>query len=732
MVLCRLLLINIENKMKTEKGRFKLSTVALAVAAVSTVFTAQAQESVSEDKMVVVSSRTPKAISDIPGTVWYIDSEKIEQEYRGGKSLGEILAATIPSLDISSGGRTNYGQNLRGRKMLVMIDGVSLQSSRQISRHLDSIDPFNIERVEVLSGATSIYGAGASGGVINIITKKAQSDDLEFESFVGGTSGFNSSEDLDYKIGQSIAGGNERVQARTSIVYTENQGFFDANGTIVTPDISQGSLQFNKTVDFLTTVGVNVSDTKKLSFLAQYYDSQQDSPYGLYIVGRNFVDVRKGFDSDREHGTERIMLSASYVDEEFLGHQLIAEASYRKEDQTYTPYFQSSGQQITDVISLKAALAKNFDKLSIVYGVDAYQDNLDSNQALYDPTIANNSGNLTNRIYAKTGRYPGISVSSVASFIQADYALTDDWSVEGGVRYQYMTNKIDDFVGYTQQKNIAKGSGKTADAVPGGETSYSVGLFNLGTIYHLNSDSQVWANFSQGFDLADPAKYYGQGSYTLVGDHWKLNDSINVKDSKMSGIKTNSFELGYRLDSGDLSVQSAAYYSQSDKSVEYDKNTLLIKEIDAKKRVYGVEAMASYWVNNNIQVGASGHYVISEVKGDSGWEDFTAGKASTSKASAWAGWSDSDLAVKLQSQTMFSYEDAAKKKLDGYTVFDLVGSYQLPVGSLGFGIQNLFNQDYTTIWGQRAQIVYAAHYDAAAYDYKGRGRTYTLNYQVKY
>ncbi|WP_102524797.1 TonB-dependent receptor [Vibrio tapetis] len=718
--------------MKTEKGRFKLSTVALAVAAVSTVFTAQAQESVSEDKMVVVSSRTPKAISDIPGTVWYIDSEKIEQEYRGGKSLGEILAATIPSLDISSGGRTNYGQNLRGRKMLVMIDGVSLQSSRQISRHLDSIDPFNIERVEVLSGATSIYGAGASGGVINIITKKAQSDDLEFESFVGGTSGFNSSEDLDYKIGQSIAGGNERVQARTSIVYTENQGFFDANGTIVTPDISQGSLQFNKTVDFLTTVGVNVSDTKKLSFLAQYYDSQQDSPYGLYIVGRNFVDVRKGFDSDREHGTERIMLSASYVDEEFLGHQLIAEASYRKEDQTYTPYFQSSGQQITDVISLKAALAKNFDKLSIVYGVDAYQDNLDSNQALYDPTIANNSGNLTNRIYAKTGRYPGISVSSVASFIQADYALTDDWSVEGGVRYQYMTNKIDDFVGYTQQKNIAKGSGKTADAVPGGETSYSVGLFNLGTIYHLNSDSQVWANFSQGFDLADPAKYYGQGSYTLVGDHWKLNDSINVKDSKMSGIKTNSFELGYRLDSGDLSVQSAAYYSQSDKSVEYDKNTLLIKEIDAKKRVYGVEAMASYWVNNNIQVGASGHYVISEVKGDSGWEDFTAGKASTSKASAWAGWSDSDLAVKLQSQTMFSYEDAAKKKLDGYTVFDLVGSYQLPVGSLGFGIQNLFNQDYTTIWGQRAQIVYAAHYDAAAYDYKGRGRTYTLNYQVKY
>lgn len=718
--------------MKETKRKFPLSTAALAIAAATTAFTAHAQEFTSEEKMVVVSSRTPKAISDIPGTVWYIDSEKIEQEYRGGKTLGDILASAIPSLDVSSGARTNLGQNLRGRKMLVMIDGVSLQSSRSISRHLDSIDPFNIDRIEVLSGSTSIYGAGATGGVINIITKKSQSEELAFESYVSGTSGLNSSEDFDYKLAQSISGGNEKVQARTSVVYTETQGFFDANENIVTPDISQGSLQFNKTVDFLTTVGVNVSETKKLNFLAQYYDSQQDSPYGLYIVGRDFVDVREGFDSDREHGTKRIMLSASYIDDQFLGHQLITEASYRQEDQTYTPYYQSSGQQITDVISLKAALAKSFDKFNIVYGIDAYQDKLESNQALYDPTIANDSGNLVNKTYAQVGRYPGVEVSSVAAFAQADYSITEDWTVEGGVRYQYMSNKVDDFVGYSQQKKIAAGSGTSADAVPGGTTDYGVALFNLGTIYHLNRDSQVWANFSQGFDLADPAKYYGQGNYTLVGNHWQLNDSINVNESKMSGIKTNSVELGYRLDTGNLNLQTAAYYSQSDKNVTYNKTTLLIEEIDDKKRVYGLEAMASYWVHEKIQFGASGHYVVSEVKGDTGWEDYDAGYASTSKANAWAGWYDADLAVKLQSQTMFDYEDASNNKLDGYTLFDLVGSYQLPVGSLGFGIQNLLNKDYTTAWGQRAQIIYSSHYDAAAYDYKGRGRTYTLNYQVTY
>lgn len=718
--------------MKLEKGYFKLSTVALAITAASTVFSTQAQEVTTEEKMVVVSSRTPKAISDIPGTVWYIDSAQIEQEYRGGKTLGAILAAAIPSLDVSSGARTNYGQNLRGRKMLVMIDGVSLQSSRQISRQLDSIDPFNIDRVEVLSGASSIYGAGASGGVINIVTKKSQSEDLEFESFVGGTSGFNSSEDFDYKIAQSISGGNEMIQARSAVVYTETQGFYDANGTLATPDISQGSQQFNTTIDFLTTVGVAISSTKKLNLLAQYYDSQQDSPYGLYIVGRDFIDVREGFNSDREHGTERMMFSASYVDDQFIGHQLIAEASYRKEDQTYTPYYQSSGQQTTDVISLKTALTKSFDKLSVVYGIDAYQDKLDSNQALYDSTIANDSGNLVNKTYATIGRYPGVKVSSIAGFVQTAYSITDDWSVEGGFRYQYMSNRIDDFAGYKQQKKIAAGSGTSADAVPGGETDYSVGLFNLGTIYHLNRHSQVWANFSQGFDLADPAKYYGQGDYTLVGNHWQLNESINVADSKMSGIKTNSFEVGYRLETDALNLQAAAYFSQSDKSIKYDKNTLLIEDVDDEKRVYGLEAMMSYWLNDSIQLGTSGHYVVSELKGEEGWKDYTAGEASTSKANAWAAWYGADLAVKVQSQTMFDYEDDAQNKLDGYTVFDLVGAYQLPVGSLGFGIQNLLDKDYTTIWGQRAQIVYGAHYDAAAYDYKGRGRTYTVNYQVKF
>lgn len=116
-----------------------------------------------EQQMVVIGSRAPTSISELPGTVWVIEREQLDQQTQAGVPL-EALGQLIPGLDIGSQGRTNNGQNLRGRSVLVMIDGVSLNSSRGISRQFDSIDPFNIERIEVMSGASAVYGGGATGG----------------------------------------------------------------------------------------------------------------------------------------------------------------------------------------------------------------------------------------------------------------------------------------------------------------------------------------------------------------------------------------------------------------------------------------------------------------------------------------------------------------------------------------------------------------------------------------
>lgn len=84
-----------------------------------------------------------------------------------------VLAKTVPGMADSSRTMTDYGQTLRGRGVLVLVDGIPLNTNRDSSRNLANIDPASIERVEVLRGSSSIYGAGATGGIVSITTRPA-------------------------------------------------------------------------------------------------------------------------------------------------------------------------------------------------------------------------------------------------------------------------------------------------------------------------------------------------------------------------------------------------------------------------------------------------------------------------------------------------------------------------------------------------------------------------------
>lgn len=90
-----------------------------------------------------------------------------------------------------------------------------------------------------------------------------------------------------------------------------------------------------------------------------------------------------------------------------------------------------------------------------------------------------------------TGRYPGYSISNVAPFLQSSYDLNDIFTVSGGVRYQWTENRVDDFVGYAQQQDIANGKARSADAIKGGKTDYDNFLFNAGIVVHLTERQQT-------------------------------------------------------------------------------------------------------------------------------------------------------------------------------------------------------------------------------------------------
>ncbi|WAP67038.1 TonB-dependent receptor [Jiella pelagia] len=727
-----------------------LGTSALIAAAVAVPAPAKAQEEgemISLETVVITGSRAPQRISEIANTITVVDEETIQEEARAGLSLKDILGQEVPAFDPGSRGtRTNYGQNLRGRSALVLIDGVSLNSARAISRQLDSIDPFNIARIEVLSGATSLYGGNASGGIINIITKKGRdaAPGLHGEVQAGIGSGFNSDEDRDLNGAAAVTYNDETWDMRLSIAGADTKAFFDGNGDMIVPDITQTSTQFNTVVDLFGNVGLQIDANQRLELTAQYYDSQQDSPYGLYF-GTNYsglrgnpddIEIRDGYSSDVDPATKRKMVTANYSNDDLFGQQLILQGFWRSETLDFNPFpdssarFFSASSQETDFYGYKAALVTQpLDGLKLTFGTDGDVDDFSASQTIFDPVLSAATGAMELEDFATIGRYPGIKVSTVSGFVQASYEATDWLTLSGGYRHQYAKTEIDDFVATTQQAAIALGLATGADSIPGGSVDYSANLFNIGATVDVGGGSQVYGNFSQGFELPDPAKYYGQGNYALSGGRYVLLSSINVDESALGAIKTDSYELGYRYADDTFKGQIAGYYSLSDKTVDYDRTSLLLSLIDQERRVYGVEGKLDVKLPHGFDTGVIGHYVRSEVKDGGDWVASPVTDASTSTLGGHIGWSNEIFKGALNGQHIFDYEDDTGLELEGYTLFDLVGSYKVEPADLtvNFGVLNLFDKDYTTIWGQRAKIFYGAYAGEEVFDYKGRGRTFTVS-----
>ncbi|WP_337270109.1 TonB-dependent receptor [Oryzifoliimicrobium ureilyticus] len=702
------------------------------------------QSPTSLDAIVVTGGRAPQQISETAKTIYVVDSKEIEAEARSGKNLQQILADKVPSFDpASEGARTSYGQNLRGRSALVLIDGVSMNSARGLSRQFDAIDPFNIERVEVLSGATAIYGGNATGGIINIITKKGKDagDGFHTEVTAGAGSGFAGHKDFDRNVAGAMTYKGENWDGRFSIAAQNTGAYYDGNGTMLIPDITQTSTAFNKRLDLMGSVGLQFDDQRRLELTGQYFDSKQDSDYGLYY-GPNFAaltnprlfETRDGYESDFNPSTRRSMINATYTDEDVLGQQLLLQGSFRSERLQFNPfpsgsYFAGSSQD-TDYYAIKAALvAEPTDRLKITYGIDADYDSFSSSQNVFDMATAARTGGMKFETMGITGLYPGIDVSTVAGFAEASYEATDKLTLSGGVRYQFVHTEVSDFVGAAQQVAILQGRAQSADAIPGGSVSYDDALFNAGVSYELTPTQQVYANFSQGFELPDPAKYYGVGVYSLSGGRYTLLDSVNVSQSALQAIKTNSFEIGYRFDDGTYNLESAAYYSLSDKSINLNRQNLTIDVVNQDRRVYGIEGKAGMKLDHGFDVGVLGQWVRTDVKGSDGWEKGSIATASVSKLGGYVGWTNDALSLKLSGQHVFDLTDADNFKIDGYTLFDLTGSYTFDNTdtTVNFGIQNLFDTEYTTIWGSRAKALYGALANEAVFDYKGRGRTFAIS-----
>ena len=130
--------------------------------------------------IVIAPSKKAQSISTVGTSVTVLDEKffKNSNEY----FLGDALAGNTTSMNFFQNG--GHGQTsaiqLRGlpkRYSTVYIDGVKMSDPSSVSNDFDfnHILTSQISRVEILKGnQSSVYGSGAIGGTINIITKKAE------------------------------------------------------------------------------------------------------------------------------------------------------------------------------------------------------------------------------------------------------------------------------------------------------------------------------------------------------------------------------------------------------------------------------------------------------------------------------------------------------------------------------------------------------------------------------
>jgi iron complex outermembrane recepter protein len=179
---------------------------ALAAFSLSTAFA-------QDDAVVITATRFPDAKRDLPVGVTVITAEDIRSS--ASSNLGDILAqfGLLQIRDLA--GTQNPQIDLRGfgvtgdQNTLVLLDGLRMNEADLESAQLSAIPLEAIERIEIVRGGGAVlYGGGASGGTINIITRRGAAGESRARALLrGGGYGTNEARAGFERYGDTFGGG---------------------------------------------------------------------------------------------------------------------------------------------------------------------------------------------------------------------------------------------------------------------------------------------------------------------------------------------------------------------------------------------------------------------------------------------------------------------------------------------------------------------------------------------
>ena len=161
--------------------------LTVGILAMHACMTVSAQSTIwrndSIQEVVVTGTGTQHLLKDAPVQTEVISGRQLQQY--AGRSIEDILSGLTASFDFNENDMGSHLQmnGLGNSYVLILIDGRRLHGDNGGENDLSLIDPHNIEKIEIVKGASSaLYGSDAIAGVINIITKKHREQGIMLEN----------------------------------------------------------------------------------------------------------------------------------------------------------------------------------------------------------------------------------------------------------------------------------------------------------------------------------------------------------------------------------------------------------------------------------------------------------------------------------------------------------------------------------------------------------------------
>ena len=713
--------------------KLKLSKLNIAVVSAITLspfgVSAESNDQVQAmETMVVTASRSQQLLNDVPRSVTVIDQEQLQSQLNQSRSINDVLSTLVPGMGTSvHGNLSSKGQNqIRGRRVLLLIDGVAQNNSfLDFGQELSAIDPQNVERIEVIRGGSAVYGLGAQGGIINVITKMPEEGAVEYRTKVGTSFQEFGSDAFTWNVYQEATGGDEKDQWRLGLGYEQRGGSYDANGDRLPSVNNEDDMDnlnvngvWNRNIDedrsLTLTVGVrNITDNE--GWCAANGDAANGKPAEAVHCGPGYNNGVAGKDGAKPNDVTRTFANyqARYQDLGFSLGMLDVTGYWMTQDtETFTlamkdknPNSPTFGQTLYghnetdfDRFGVKANISSQIDWAFVTWGMDVEQ------QSFKQP---NSVGFYNNT--------PDVEQFAIAPFAQFITDVSDNTVLSYGIRYEYVRLSVDDFtVGNTHNN--------AGDQVQGGDPYFDEFLFNIGVTHDLTDNHQLFASFAQGMSTNEALRDIRSGNSSTV-------------EGAIKPITTDNYEVGVRGFLGEADYSLAAFYSESDLGSTLNVNEAgdALESTRAPEKVWGAEATLGYSILANLRTDSTISWQEGERKlnEDSGWEPLDGTRIAPLKVTSVISYDAYEFGRYNMTLVYSGNRDkedeitsGAKYAVDSYFVANAGVDYDLPFGTLSFAVENLFNEDYMTAYAQSER-------NNSRY-YNAPGRRFHLNYEVKY